>query len=209
MARTQPFDKHTSQYEAWFKENKNAYLSELQAIREQMPDSQNSIEIGVGSGRFAQPLGIKKGVEPSQKMREIAEKRGIHTIEGIAEALPLEDAQYDLVLMVTTICFVDNLYKAFQEAYRILRFGGILLIGFIDKESPVGKLYLEHQQESVFYRDATFYSVDEVVTEMIKTGFKNLKFSQTIFHHLDKIKKVESIKEGYGEGSFVVIKGSK
>jgi len=206
MARTKPFDEHASQYEAWFEENKYTYLSELQAIREQMPENQNSIEIGVGSGQFAKPLGIKVGVEPSQKMREIAEKRGIHTIEGIAENLPLEDAQYDLVLMVTTICFVDNLNKAFREANRILKPGGILLIGFIDKESPVGKLYLKYQQESVFYRDATFYSVDEVVNQMKKTGFRNFKFTQTIFHRLDKIRKVESIKEGYGQGSFVVIR---
>lgn len=209
MAKTQPFDKHTSQYEAWFEENKYAYLSELQAIRALMPESENCIEIGVGSGRFAQPLGIKTGVEPSQKMRDIAEKRGIHTLEGIAEDLPLEDAKYDLVLMVTTICFVDNLNKAFQEASRILKPGGQILIGFIDKESPVGKLYRKYQQESVFYRDAIFYSVDEVVEELINTGFSHFEFSQTIFHPLDKIKKIEPIKEGYGEGSFVVIKGYK
>ena len=81
MAKTKPFDEYTSQYEDWFERNKFAFESELRAIREQLPKSNNGIEIGVGSGRFAIPLGIKIGVEPSRKMREIAQKRGIEPIK--------------------------------------------------------------------------------------------------------------------------------
>jgi len=42
-----------------------------------------------------------------------------------------------------------------------------------------------------------------------KVGFKNFNFTQTIFHTLSKIKAIEPIKEGYGEGSFVAIKTIK
>jgi hypothetical protein len=51
--------------------------------------------------------------------------------------------------------------------------------------------------------------MEEVVFNLKKAGFQDLSFSQTIFHNLDEIKKIEPIKEGYGEGSFVVIKAVK
>jgi diaminopimelate epimerase len=68
MAKVEPFEKYTSQYEDWFERNKFLYESELAAIREQLPERGKGIEIGVGSGRFAAPLGIKLGIEPSHKI---------------------------------------------------------------------------------------------------------------------------------------------
>jgi hypothetical protein len=56
---------------------------------------------------------------------------------------------------------------------------------------------------------ATFYSVNEVNFYLQEAGFKNFNFNQTIFRNLIEIKSVEPIKEGYGEGSFVVVKGIK
>ncbi len=209
MARVEPFEEYASQYEDWFKRNRFAYESELRAIREQLPKTGKGIEIGIGSGRFAAPLGIKIGIEPSRKMRKLAQNRGIETIEGIAERLPFRDSQFEFALMVTTICFVDDIQVSFQEACRVLKPGGCFIIGFIDKESPVGRSYQQHKEHSVFYRIATFYSVDEVVSNLKKVAFRNFNFTQTIFHNLGDIKDIEPIKEGYGEGSFVVIRATK
>ena len=89
MTKTKPFDKYASQYDDWFERNKLAFESELQAIRGQLPKSNNGIEIGVGSGQFAVPLGIKIGIDPSKNMREIAQKRGINVINGVAEDKPI------------------------------------------------------------------------------------------------------------------------
>lgn len=209
MAKVKPFENYPFQYEDWFEKNKFAYLSELKAIEEQLPNSGNGIEIGVGSGRFAAPLGIKIGIEPSKRMREIAKRRGIVAIGGVAEFLPFRNSLFDFALMVTTICFLDNIETAFKEAYRVIRTNGQLIIGFVDKDSPIGRLYQKRKKESVFYKIATFYSVDEVIYYLRKTGFKEFDFSQTIFHHLSAIKDIETIKDGYGEGSFVVVKAKK
>ncbi|MFX1533689.1 MAG: class I SAM-dependent methyltransferase [Promethearchaeota archaeon] len=208
MAKIEPFEKYASQYEDWFEINKFVYKSELQAIRNQLPENEEGVEIGVGSGRFAAPLGIKLGVEPSPKMREIAQSRGIKTIDGVAENLPFDDSQFSFVLMVTTICFLDNIQTAFKEANRVLKTGGCLIVGFIDKESPIGKLYQQHKNESPFYKVATFYSVDEIIFHLNEAGFKKFNITQTIFHNLTEIKAVEPIKEGYGEGSFVVVRAT-
>ena len=209
MAKIEPFEEHTTLYENWFTKHRFAYESELQAVRQHLPQCRNSIEIGVGSGRFAGPLGIKFGIESSARMGEIAQKRGINVVGGVAEAIPFGNSIFDFALMVTTICFVDDLEASFREAYRILKSGAYLVIGFIDRESPIGQSYERYKKNSVFYRAATFYSVEEVVSVLEKTGFKDLTFSQTIFKDLSDIDKVEPVKPGYGEGSFVVIKAMK
>lgn len=209
MPRIAPFEKYPKKYEDWFENNQFAYQSELLAIKKLMPTNGEGIEIGVGSGRFAEPLGIKLAVEPSPMMREIAEKREIKVIDAVAEKLPFDDKQFDFALMVTTICFLDDIETAFKEAHRILEPSGSLIIGFVDKESALGKFYLKRKTESVFYESADFYSTDEVVSYLKNTGFKNFDFLQTIFHDLEEIRKIEPIKEGYGEGSFVVIKAIK
>jgi len=107
MAIIEPFEQHYIEYEAWFERNRFTYQSELAAVKEFIPDNKRGIEIGLGSGKFAAPLGIKIGVEPSPKMREIAKNHGLEVFNAVAEALPFSDGSFDFVLMVTTICFVE------------------------------------------------------------------------------------------------------
>jgi len=209
MAKTEVFEQYYNEYEKWFEKNKYIYLSELEAVKHFIPADKEGVEIGVGTGRFAQPLGVKIGVEPSDAMRKIAEKKGIKVYKGIAEELPLNDKSFDFALFVTTICFVDNIFKSFQEIRRILKDNGIIIVGFIDKDSPVGKFYQLKKERSKFYKPATFYSTDEVIKILKNTGFNNFEIIQTIFGELDKIRSIQKYKKGYGEGSFVVIKASK
>ena len=209
MPRIEPFEKYSEKYEDWFERNKFAYESEIQAIKELLPREKKGIEIGVGSGRFAVPLGIKIGIDPSPRMREIAQQKGVQVFDAVAEKLPFKDLQFNFVLMVTTICFVDNLNLTFKEAYRVLKSGGYLIVGFIDKGSAVGKLYQQQKKKSKFYKIATFFSVDEVIHHLKRVGFKNFSFVQTIFHNLSEIRSIEPIKKGYGKGSFVVVKAMK
>ena len=209
MPKTEPFEKYTDQYENWFEKNRYVYQSEINAIRVILPDFNNGIEIGVGSGRFAKPLNIKLGIEPTYEMRKIAQSRGIEVVDSVAENLPFKDCSFDLVLMVTTLCFLDNARKVFNEIYRILKSGGYFINGFVDKNSKVGRIYQKNKKKSVFYREAIFFTTEEVVKLLEKTGFKNFEFKQTVFSTLDKINQVEKIKEGYGEGSFVVIRAQK
>lgn len=209
MPKTEPFEKFTGRYEAWFERHGYAYLSELEAVRKLLPKEGNGAEIGVGTGRFAEPLGIKLGVEPSKAMAEIARRRGIEVIEGVAESLPFSDESLDYLLMVTTICFVDDPEKALREAYRVLKPGGALIIGFVDRNSPIGQEYERNKENSVFYREARFFSTDELLELLRKVGFRKFEIVQTLFHRLDEIKEVEPVKPGYGEGSFVVIKAVK
>lgn len=207
--KIQPFEEYADQYEDWFEKNYWVYQSELQAVRGLLPKQGNGIEIGVGSGRFAGSLGIHLGVEPSSRMRSLAKARGIEVVDGTGENLPFKDSQFDFALMVTTICFLDDIKKAFKESHRILKPNGHFIVGFIDKNSPVGKTYEKHKNENEFYKIATFYSVDEIVSYLKNAGFSNFIFNQTVFKDLDEIKDIEPIQSGYGEGSFVAINARK
>ena len=209
MPKIEPFEKHTVKYDNWFEENKYAYQSEINAIKDILPEFDKAVEIGVGSGKFAAPLGIKLGIEPSAKMRKIAQSKGIKVVNSVAENLPLKNASFDLVLMVTTLCFLDDASKAFSEIYRILKPGGYFINGFVDKNSRIGKIYQKYKEKSIFYKIAVFYSTEEVISLLKEQGFKNIKFKQTIFSTLDKIDEVEAVKDGYGEGSFIVVRVQK
>jgi len=209
MPKTKPFDLYTEEYDDWFVINKYAFQSELTAIKQTMPPKGDIIEVGIGSGMFAGPLGIKEGVEPSAAMRERAKKRGLTAVDGVAEDLPYPDKSKDAVLMVTTICFVDDITISFREVHRVLKDAGFFIIGFVDKDSPIGKVYLREKDKSIFYKEATFFGTDELYGILRQTGFHVVETNQTVFGSIDEINKKQKVLPGYGEGSFIVIKAQK
>ncbi|MCD6121619.1 MAG: methyltransferase domain-containing protein [Spirochaetales bacterium] len=208
MPKTAPFNEHLNEYELWFKDNPGYYRSELEAVRHFIPDPHGFAELGVGSGLFAEPLGIKKGIEPSAKMAEAARKRGIDVIDGTGENIPLKDSSTEGILMVTTICFLDDTEKSIKEIYRVLKKGGRLVIGFVDRDSPIGRVYMQIKEKSVFYRDAVFYTTEEVIRYVKEAGFGNIETVQTLFPDLTP-NDTHPLKAGYGEGSFVVVSCEK
>ncbi len=99
MPRIDAFENHSDAYDDWFDKNSEAYAAELKAVKQLLPVSPaQGLEVGVGSGKFAVPLGIKIGVEPSAQMAAKAKKLGIDVHSGVAEALPFSADQFDFVL---------------------------------------------------------------------------------------------------------------
>ncbi len=162
IMKIEPFERYAEKYEEWFENNAFVYESELQAVRVLLPKKGIGMEIGIGTGRFAAPLGIKIGIEPANAMRTAAQERKLEVIDGVAEALPFPDEHFDFAL-----------------------------------------------KENVFYKSAQFYSVTEVIFYLEKTGFHDLKFTQTVFHRLEQITEVEPVQEGYGKGAFIVVRARK
>lgn len=211
MTTVEVFNKHVKEYEAWYEKYTEVYQSELIAIQQQLqklPENIRGIEVGVGTGRFAKPLGIKEGVEPSEEMARLASKRGVEIIKGKAEYLPYSDLQFDFVLFVT-ICHLNNIKNALIQAHRVLKHKGSVIIGFIVKDKPIANKYIENKPYSTFFKNATFYSVEHIKRLLTEVGFKNLEVSQTLFGDLESIKEIQQPKEGSDEGSFVIIKATR
>ena len=209
MANTGPFDQRATEYDRWFEDHQMVYLSELEAVRALLPEHCRPLEIGVGTGRFAQPLGIAFGAEPSSAMRDIARSRGIDVVEAVAEDLPFGNAVFDLVLMVTTVCFLDDVDSAFSEAYRVLTEGGHIVVGFLDRETKLGQVYETRKADSEFYRLARFHSSAEVVVALARAGFEELVSVQTIFDSPSDVEDLSPVEPGHGAGLFVVVRGRK
>jgi SAM-dependent methyltransferase len=207
MPIIKPFDQYHDEYEQWFVENRYVYLSEIAAVRHFLPTTGLGVEIGVGSGQFALPLKIPFGIDPSENMLNLAQQKGIVVLESVAEHLPFKDNIFDFALMVTTIWFVDNVNISFLEVRRILKTNGKFIIGFLDRNSPLGQIYLAKKEQNVFYRLANFYSTEEIISLLEQNEFKNIQTVQTGFGSLVEIKAIQSFKKGYGEGGFVVVKG--
>ncbi len=206
MPKIDAFERFSDAYDGWFEENVDKYTAELALIRRLLPPSgAGGIEVGIGSGKFAVPFGIRTGVEPSREMALKARQQGIQVIAGVAEHLPLTADCVDFVLMVTTICFVDDLGATFAEAWRVLKSGGWLIVGFVDKESDLGRHYEAHRDQSRFYREATFFSTREVMAHLEAAGFRIDRTAQTLIPG----DKGGRILDGFGQGAFVGLRGVK
>ncbi|MEW6657335.1 MAG: class I SAM-dependent methyltransferase [Thermodesulfobacteriota bacterium] len=206
---TNVFEESAQEYDEWFVRHEFAYQSELAAIKAFLPKKGQGLEIGVGTGRFAAALGIKVGVEPAKAMAVIARERGIEVYEAYAEKLPFEDESFNFILMVTVLCFLPDPFSALREATRVLKPQGRLVIGMIDPDSPLGRSYMENKERSKFYRDARFHPVRHVLRWLEELGYLYPQTCQTIFQDLPAINAPESVKEGYGDGIFVVIAAQK
>lgn len=206
MPKTRPFDQYSDEYDAWYDDHSDLYGAELEAIRQLIPSGQAvGLEVGIGTGRFALPLGVRVGVEPSEAMAEKARRRGLEVYPGVAEKLPFADEMFDYILMVTTICFVDDVVISIREARRVLKPSGCLIIGLVDKESELGKQYERIKNEDKFYREATFFSSSEVIEYLSQAGFTDICAKQTMLPG----EQASLVAEGYGQGSFVAIRGDK
>ena len=167
------FEEYAEAYDRWFDEHRDEYRNELARIRKVLPPPDNrSIEVGVGSGRFADPLGITIGVEPSRALCRMALQRGIEVIRGRVEALPIRNGSCSSVLFVTVICFLEDPFPAFRELHRILVPGGFLVIAFIERGGNIHRNYLREGGKGRFLSRAKFYSSDEVQALLRDTGFR-------------------------------------
>ena len=207
MPKIEAFEKYSKEYDEWFMKNQDIYLAELNAIKSLIPLGKSGLEIGVGSGRFALPLGIKNGIEPSKKMAEMYRFRGIQVYLAVAEDLPFRNNIFDFVLMVTTICFLDDVLRSVKESYRVLKNDGFIIIGFVDKESTLGRAYKLKKEISKFYKNASFFSVKDVIDFLRKADFNEVVIKQTVFSNGPD--KMDAVQNGSGKGSFVIIKAIK
>lgn len=203
-----PFDSLVLEYESWFVENKLLFQSELLALKQVVPVDRTGLEIGSGSGIFAKQLGIKFGVDPSEKMLDFARQRGLNVQNGVAEDLPYENESFDFAVFITAVCFVDDPERAVREAYRILKKQGEIIIAILDKETAFGQFLEKNKAKSEFYKCARFFSVPEINELLGKSNFTVTQTFQTLLED-PATPKIENPMEGFGQGSFVVIKGVK
>ena len=185
LPQTQPFDQLAARYDAWFDspDGRPIFELEVSCLRDVMtPSGGRWLEVGVGTGRFAQALGVEEGIDPSVPMLEFAAKRGIRTRRGHGEDLPYADGSFDGVLMVVTICFLSDPESAIRECARVLKKGGHLVVGLVPSDSAWGGLYSRRGRGGhPFYSVATFYRSEEVIGMAGSAGFGPVRAASCLF----------------------------
>ncbi len=162
------FNNYAEEYDEWYIRNINIFRKEVELIRKcirtSKKDKERSIEIGVGSGRFAVELGIRYGVDISKNMLKISKRRNLDVILADAHFLPFKNNVFSKVFIIFTLCFLKNPKKALEEIYRTLKDGGELLICFVPRDSNLGKLYIKKKiSGDIFYSNANFYTLNEII----------------------------------------------
>jgi len=210
----QVFDSHASEYDAWYdtEAGKAIFAMEVDCLKPLLHGySRPYLEVGVGSGRFAQALGIEYGVEPAPALAHMAKNRGVKVTEATGEELPFPDKMFGGLLMAFTLCFMDKPQKALQEAWRVLQPEGGLVLGLILQNSPWAEFYASKGREGhPIYSKAKFFSKDEVESLLRVCGFKVADYRSTLFqppgqstYHL------ESPVSGYFQSAGFVAVGSQ
>ena len=208
-----PFDELASEYDSWFDgEGSSIFFNEVKAFQTLLPSLPKPwLEIGVGSGRFAQALGINIGIDPSEKLVEIARSREINASLGRGEDQLFDAESFGTVFLIVTLCFLEKPFDVLKESRRILVPEGKLVLGLVLKESPWGKFYQQKKDEGHrFYKYAKFYSCNEVVGLMSRASFTEGAVISTLFQKPGEVCAVEKPKVGYSpDAGFTILVGVK
>jgi ubiquinone/menaquinone biosynthesis C-methylase UbiE len=104
---------------------------------------------------------------------------------------------------------VHDPHASLREVHRILKPDGLFILAFIDRETPLGKAYEAMKSSHKFYADATFYSTQQVLDLLHQVGFLQSQSCQTLFSDPDSMTALDPVRDGYGEGAFVVTRTIK
>lgn len=213
------------EYDAWFAANEPLFESEVRAIERQLPASwDRAVEIGCGTGAFADRLGIEYGVEPSTPMAERARERGLSVESGSAEDLPLEDDAVDLALLLGVISYVDDFAATLAELARVVEPGGTALVAFLQADQGFAALYDRAVERGGYPSDldwaepyplamatqATWRTPAEVREGLAAVGFEAFDAVQTLTTPIETaVETVEDPTRGHDEGSWVVLRARR
>jgi SAM-dependent methyltransferase len=168
------FDEFADDYDRWFDDHGDIHEAQIRLLRDAVPQTGRGLEVGVGSGRFAVPLGILYGIDPSCNLLEMARARDIEVVQGVGDHQPYHAETFDYVLMMTVICYLENPLAVLNEIFRVLVKGGDLILGFIEKDGEIALQYQQEKTKGRFLRFARFLTVAEVALLAEYAGFSDV-----------------------------------
>lgn len=119
------------------------------------------LEIGSSSGYNLSYLeeryncecyGIEPSLEAVNEGKENYKGRAIELVQGTADDLPYKDNEFDVVILGFCMFWIDRKYlmKAYAEADRVLKEGGLMVITDFDTEIPFKRLNKHNEYINTF-----------------------------------------------------------
>src|SRR6266581_1976138 len=142
------------------------------------------LDVGSGTGRFtpalARAFGPVTGVEPSVRMREIAQAQsqhpGVRFLAGSAEDMPVPSGSADYALMFLSWHHVQDKPRAARELARVLRPAGRLLLRANFSDHHPRPWWLEHFPRGFEVDASLFQPLHEVIATFTSAGWRVASF---------------------------------
>jgi len=122
------------------------------AVRELLGNGASMVDVGCGAGRIAVPIAASgltvTGLDLEPEMLRAGKERAaalgedVTWIEGDATDLPFDDDTFDGVMITSVLHLLVEWKRALREAARVLKPGGLFIIGrnILDEESCAGRI---------------------------------------------------------------------
>ena len=229
----QKFDGYADKYDEWFMKNENLFTSELRLFEKVLGDitGKKLLSVGCGSGLFESYIDSSNidGIEPSEDMGRIAEKRGINVIRyGLIEDVDLPDETYDIIYFNGSSSYMEDLKPVYEKSLRALKKNGKLILLDVPKESAFGFMYLLGKSLNTYDHEflegampelpyplalassGVWHTTEEKINVLKDLGIKNFSFYQTLVKNpLYTNEEPEEVSEGYKSGGYVAIIAEK
>ena len=184
-------------YAAWFETplGQRVWADERRALGELLGpvDGHRMLDAGAGDGRFAVEASAEgaevTALDLSPAMLSVARERArersmaLEAVEGDVTALPFPSSSFDRAVTVTVLCFVPDPFRAVQELARVLRPGGVRVIGELGLWSPWNlRRWLRGRRGDPMWAGAHFWRLRELRALTGQAGLRPGGWSSAVFY---------------------------
>ena len=229
----QKFDGYADKYDEWFMKNDNLFTSELKLFEKVLGDisGKKLLSVGCGSGLFESYIDSSNidGIEPSEEMGRIAEKRGVKVIKyGLIEDVDLKDESYDIIYFNGSSSYIENLKPVYEKCLKAIKKNGKLILLDVPKESAFGFMYLLGKSLNTYDHEflegampelpyplalaasGVWHTTEEKINVLKNLGIKKFNYYQTLIKNpIYTNEEPEEVSEGYKSGGYVAIIAEK
>jgi len=133
-------------------------------------DVDRVLDVGGGTGRATRVLRGPERivVDAARGMLERARRRGLGGIQADAGHLPVRENTADAVLVVDALHHIPDQVGALEEAARVLRPGGVLVVREFDRATLPGRFLVAAENAVGF--DSSFFTPDELAAVVDRAG---------------------------------------
>jgi len=163
----------------------------------EVPKGGRALDVGCGNGGLIQAIRQKTnaeayGIDISPNMIEECRKRydGINFAVSTGEVLTFEDGFFDVVTICCVLHHLHNPQKFFEEAYRVLKPDGVLIVGEPWNPFPIKQM------------------ADYILSPLLRAG-DNKTFTRRRLHRLFEDNGFFILPDSYEQDFMQIIKARK
>jgi ubiquinone/menaquinone biosynthesis C-methylase UbiE len=153
---------------------------------------EKALDVGCGTGIYSVELAkrgvVTSGIDGSLGMLGYAKAKArkvgltVSFSQADALALPFPDDFFDLVVSINMLCFVKEPDRSISEMRRVVRPGGRIVIGALNRWSPWAALRrIKGLFKESIYREARFFSPLEAEGMLCRAGFETVNVRTCLF----------------------------